>query len=414
MKIVASVEEALEQIKAGSHILIHSACAEPQTLVEGLIAGIRDGQSHLQNLTLYALTYRGAGAPAPLYGDAALLREGKFRLRSFFPHSTLREASRAGLVDYIPASLSMVPGLIRQGFLKFDFALLQITPPDETGLCSTGPSSDMIEALLDVNVPLIGEINQQMPFTYGPLIPAERFLALVESNRPLVEMPSSAVGPVEQAVAANVAELIPDGATLQFGVGTIPDAVLELLTVRKNLNLHSGAFSDGVVGLIESGAVTNAGKPFDQGQSVTGFLLGTKRLFDYAHRNPLIRLAGADYTNSQTTIAQLPNFISINSALEIDYWGQVNAEALGEWQLAGIGGQLDYIQGAWNVPGGLSIIALPSATANGKPRIVPRLSSGTPVSTPRHVTQVVVTEKGVADLRGKSLSEREKLLKAIG
>ncbi len=413
MRIVTSVEEALSSIEANAQVLVHSACAEPQTLVEGLVAGVRGNVAHLQNLTLYALTYRGAGAPAPAYGDVALLREGKLHLKSFFPHNSLKEASRAGLVDYIPASLSTIPRLIREGYLKFDVALLQVTPPNEAGLCSIGPTADFIPALLERGVRLIGEMNRQMPFVNGPLIPAEQFEALVESDRPLIEMPSSPAGAVERDVAANVVELIPNGSTVQFGVGTIPDAVLEFLQARRDLNLHSGAFTDGVVALIESGAVTNAGKPFDKGKSVTGFLLGTKRLFDYAHHNPAIELVGVDYCNHPVRIGQLPKFVSINSALEVDYWGQVNAEMLGDWQLAGIGGQLDTVQGAWNAPGGLSIIALPSATASGKPRIVPRLAAGAPVSTPRHLAQVIVTEKGVADLRGKSLSEREKLLKAI-
>ena len=413
MKLVANVEAALEAVQAGSQLLLHSACAEPQTLVEGLMAGIRADLAHLQNLTLYALTYRGTGAPAPLYADLELLQAGKLHLKSFFPHSALKEAARAGLVDYIPASLSSLPGLIRRGHIKIDTALLQVTPPDQDGFCSTGPASDLIQALLDCGATLIGGMNQQMPFTYGTLIPAEGFVALVESDRPLLEMPSQTAGTMERGVAANVVELIPNGATIQFGVGTIPDAVLEFLQVRRDLNLHSGAFTDGVVDLIQSGAVTNASKPFDQGKSVAGFLLGTKKLFGYAHHNPLIQMAAADYCNSPVRVGQLPKFVSVNSALEVDYWGQVNAELLGDWQLAGIGGQLDYVQGAWNAPDGLSIIALPSVTASGKPRIVPRLPAGAPVSTPRHLAQVVVTEKGIADLRGKSLCEREKLLKAI-
>ncbi len=407
------MEEALDLIQAGSQILIHSACAEPQTLVESLIEGIRAGRPNLQNLTLYTFTYRGSGAPPPSYADVELLQEGRFRLKSFFPHSSLRAVAKAGLVDYIPASLSLLPLLLRQGHIKPDVALLQVSPPDEQGRCSTGPASDMIEALLEIGVPLIGEMNQQMPFTYGSYIPAKRFAALVQSDRALIEMPSSPPGPIEKQIAANLIELIHDGATLQFGVGTIPDAVLEFLKVRRNLNLHSGALTDGVVDLIEAGAVTNAGKPFDKGKTVAGFLLGTKKLFNFAHQNPLIEMRPADYCNSPARVAQLPNFVSINSALEVDYWGQVNAETLGDWQLAGVGGQLDYVSGAWLSPGGLSIIALPSRANNGQPRIVPRLAAGASVTTPRHLAQLIVTEKGVADLRGKSLSEREKLLKSI-
>jgi 4-hydroxybutyrate CoA-transferase len=408
-----SIEEALELIKPDSHILLHSACSEPQTLVEGLIAGLRAGQPHLQNLTVYALTYRGVGAPTPLYGAPDLLQAGRLHLKSFFPHPALKEASRAGLVDYIPASLSSVPGLLRDGHIRPAVALVQVTPPNEHGLCSFGPTADMIPALLELDIPLIAEMNRQLPFIYGPLAAPERFAAIVESDRVPLEVPPLPAGPVEEQVAANVAELIHDGDTVQLGVGTVPEAVIKYLFHRRDLSLHGGAFGDGLVDLMESGAVTNARKPFDRGRTVTGMLIGTRKLFNFAHHNPQIELQGIDQCNGLLRLAQLPNFISVNSALEVDYWGQVNAEALGEWQLAGIGGQLDYVSGAWYSPSALSMIALPSATASGKPRIVPRLSGGSPVSTPRHLAQIIVTEKGVADLRGKSLSERERLLRAI-
>ncbi len=409
-----SLDNALALIRPGSQILLHSACAEPQTLVEGLIAGVRAGQPNLQNLTLYALTYRGAGGPTPAYADLALLRSGHLHLKSFFPHPALKAASQAGLVDYLPASFSTLPGLLRNGFIRPDLALVQVTPPDERGLCSFGPAADLIAALLDLNLPLIAEMNQQLPFVYGPLVEPGRFAAIVESDRMPLEVPGLIAGPVEQQVAANVAELIPNGATVQLGVGTVPEAVMKHLRDRRDLSLHGGAFSDGIVELLQSGAVTNANKPFDQGKAVASLLIGSRHLFDFAHNNPLIELQGIDICNTPLRVAQLPGFVSVNSALEVDYWGQVNAEMVGEWQLAGVGGQLDYVSGAWYAPGGLSIIALPSATPSGKPRIVPRLAAGSPVSTPRHLAQIVVTEKGVADLRGKSLSERERLLRGVG
>ncbi len=413
MTRTTTVEQVLERVKPGSQVLLHSALAEPQTLLAGLMAGLRAGQDHLQNVTLYTFTYRGAGSPPPLYADLELLQAGRFRLKSFFPHSSLKEVARAGLVDYIPASLSMLPGLLRRGQLKIDLAMLQISPPDDQGQCSTGPSSDLVAALVDSGLPLLGEMNHQMPFTYGATVPFERFAAVVETDRPLLEMPSQPAGELERTIAAHVMEYIADGATVQLGIGNIPEAVLDMLKGRRNLNLHSGALTDGVVDLVESGAVTNATKPFDKGQTVAGFLLGSRKLFDFAHHNPQLKMAAADYCNNPMIVGQLPDFVSINSALEVDYWGQVNAEALGDWQLAGVGGQLDYIQGAWNAPGGLSIIALPSTTPGGKPRIVPALPAGAPISTPRFMTQLVITEKGVADLRGKSLSERRTLLEKI-
>ncbi len=408
-----AVEEALQMIKPGSHVLLHSACAEPQTLVEGLIARVRAGDAHLQDLTLYALTYRGAGAPPPAYADLALLQKGRFRLRSFFPHPSLKEVARAGLVDYLPASFSTLPGLLRAGFVRLDFALVSVTPPNEAGLCSFGPAADLIPALLDLKVPLLAQMNRQLPFVNGPLVPVEQLAAYIESDRTPIEVPALAIGPVERAVAANVAELIRDGATVQLGVGTVPEALMEFLRVRRDLSLHGGALSDGIVDLLESGAVTNAGKPFDRGKTVAALLIGTQKLFGYAHHNPAIELQGIDLCNNPLQIARLPRFVSVNSALEVDYWGQVNAEALPGWQLAGVGGQLDYINAAWYAPDGFSVIALPSTTPAGQPRVVPRLAAGVPVTTPRHLAQVVVTEKGVADLRGKTLSERERLLRAI-
>ncbi len=413
MKLYRTAAECLEHIPTGARVGLHSACAEPPTLVEALIGGIKDGQPHLQGITLYTLTYRAAGAPPPLYADLELLREGKLKLKSFFPHPALREASQAGLVDYIPASFSTVPGMIRRDIIRLEVALLQITPPDEDGFCSLGPSADYAAALVEAVPILIGEINRQMPRVNGPRVPLDRFTALVESDRPLLEVPPLPVGEVERQVAANVAALIGDNSTVQLGVGTVPEEVARLLTTRQNLNIHGGALSDGIIELLESGAVTNANKPFDVGKSVTALLIGTHRLFDYAHEHPGLQLQGIDQVNDPARIARLPNFVSVNSAIEIDYWGQVNAEAIGNWQLAGVGGQLDYVLGAWGAPNGLSIIALPSVTPKGQSRIVPRLKEGAPVSTPRHLAQIIVTEKGIADLRGKSLEEREKLLRAI-
>jgi 4-hydroxybutyrate CoA-transferase len=409
----AGLDDALDLIKPGDQVLLHSACAEPQTLVEGLVAGLRAGRPNLQNLTVYALTYRGAGAPTPLYAAPDLLQSGQLKLKSFFPHPSLKEASRLGLVDYLPASFSTVPGLLRGGFIRPDLALLQVSPPNEFEMCSFGPAADLVEALLETNIPIIAEMNRRMPFVYGPQAAPQRFAAIIESDRELLEVPALTAGLLERQVAANVAELIPDGATVQVGVGTVPEALMEFLQQRRNLSLHGGAFSDGAVALIQSGAVTNAGKPFDYGQSVSALLIGTRRLFDFADNNPLIELQAIDRCNHPHRIAQLPNFVAVNSALEVDYWGQVNAEMIGDWQLAGVGGQLDYISGAWYGQNSLSVIALPSATSAGKPRIVPRLGAGTPVTTPRHLAQLVVTEKGTADLRGKSLREREKLLRSI-
>jgi 4-hydroxybutyrate CoA-transferase len=214
-------------------------------------------------------------------------------------------------------------------------------------------------------------------------------------------------------VAANVAKLVPDGATVQLGVGAVPEAVMEQLVHHRNLGLWGSALTDGAVDLIRCGAVTNLNRSFDRGKTVASILLGTRRLFDFVHHNPLIELREIDRCNSPIEIARIRGLISINSALEVDYEGQVNSEALGGIPVAGAGSVTDYVSGVWHAEDALSIIALPSATTSGRPRIVPRLAEGTPVTLPRQMVQIVVTDKGIADLRGKSLSERAQLLKSI-
>lgn len=408
-----SVEEALDRIRPGSHVLLHSACAEPQTLVEGLVAGIRAGRPNLSDLTLVSLTYRGGGAAAPPYADISLLKDGLLRLKSFFPVAALKQATREGLVDCVPVSFANLPGLIRAGILRPDVALMQVSPPNEQGYCSFGAAAAMVPALLETEIPVIAEMNRRSPFTYGVQAPAERFTAIVESDRELIEAQPSVLGSLERQVAANVAELVPDGATVQLGVGAVPEAVMEQLAHRRNLGLWGSALADGAVGLIRCGAVTNLNRTFDKGLTVASILLGTRRLFDFVHRNPLIELRDIDRCNSPMEIARIRGLVSINSALEVDYEGQVNSETLGGIPVAGAGSVTDYVSGVWHAENALSIIALPSATPSGRPRIVPRFAEGTPVTLPRHMVQVVVTEKGIADLRGKSLSERARLLKSI-
>jgi acyl-CoA hydrolase len=405
------VEEALALLHAGDEVLLHSACAEPSTLVEALVAGARRGEPHLQGLTLLALTYRGGHEP-PAYADVEALAAGSLRVKTFFPIPALDAARRAGLADLVPASFASLPGLLRARRLRPAAALLQVSLPDELGRCSFGPSAALVPALLELGVPILAEMNARAPFVGGVLAPLERFAAVVASDRPLVEAPPPAIGAVERRVAAHVLELIPDGATVQLGVGAVSEAVLEGLTARRDLGLAGSAVLEGMVDLIRSGAVTNRASPFAPGKTVGSLLLGTRRLFAFAHQNPLLELAGIDRCNSPIHVARYPRFVSVNSALEVDHWGQVNAEALGDKLVAGAGSQVDYAVGAWHGEGATAIIALPSVTPSGRPRIVPRLE-GVPVTSPRQLAQIIVTEKGVADLRGRTLGERERLLRAI-
>lgn len=407
---VVAIDEALRIVRPGEEIFLHSACAEPRTLVEGLLAGARAGEAHLRDLTLLALTYRGPDEPPP-YADPALLAAARVRLKTFFPIPALKDAQRAGFVDYVPAGFASLPALLRAGFLRPTAALLQISVPDEHGRCSFGPSAALVPAILELGIPIIAEMNERMPFVGGVLAPLERFAAIVHSDRELIEAKPPPIGPIERRIAEHVAELVPDRATVQLGVGALSGAVMQALTKKRELGLAGSAVLDGVVELIESGAVTNGHKPFDVGKTVGSLLLGSRRLFDFAHKNARLELQGIDRCNSPLTVAQIPRFISINSAIEVDHWGQVNAESIGDTQIAGAGSQVDYSVGTWFGEDAKAIIALASTTPSGRPRIVPRLAG--PVTAPRQLAQIVVTEKGVADLRGRSLGERERLLRSI-
>lgn len=407
---VVPLEEALEILRPGDEVLLHSACAEPATLVEGLMDGAERGRPGLRGLTLSALTYRGPDK-APAYADVARLEACALRIKTFFPIPALKPAMAAGLADYVPVSFASLPGLLRARVLRPAAALLQVSPPDALGRCSFGPSAALVPAILEMGVPIIAEMNRRMPFVYGVLAPMDRFAAIVESDRDLVEAKPSPIGPIERKIAENVAELVPNGATVQLGVGAISEAVMAYLAHKRDLSLAGSAVLDGAVDLIRSGAVTHRDKPFDRDKTVGSLLLGGRRLFDFAHQNPAIELRGIDHCNSPLRVAGYRRFTSINSAIEVDHWGQVNAEAVGEAQIAGAGSQVDYAVGAWHGDDAKAIIALPSATPSGRPRIVRRLSG--PVTTPRQIAQFVVTERGVADLRGRSLAERERLLRAI-
>lgn len=409
---VMSVDKALDFIEPGMEIILHSACAEPQSLVEALIAQARGGRVNLSNLTLYALCYRGRTSSAPPYADVVALETAGIRVKTFFTIPALRAAQRAGCVDHVPSSFSSLPGLLRGRFIRPAMALLQVTPPDEHGRCSFGPSAALVPALLQLGIPIIAEMNRRMPFVAGPFAPVERFTAIVESDRELVEAAPGAIGEIERQIAANAAELIRDGANVQLGVGGVSEALLQCLTSRKHLGLVGSAVLDGAVDLIESGAVTNLGNPFGRGKTVGSLLLGTRRLFDFASRNPQLELTGIDACNNPMTVASIPQFVSVNSAFQVDYWGQVNAEMIEEDQLAGAGSQVDYTVGTWHGEESVAMIALPSRTLSGRPRVVPRLANAA-VTLPRQLAQIVVTERGIADLRGRSLSERERLLRAI-
>jgi 4-hydroxybutyrate CoA-transferase len=402
---LVSPAEAVRAVRSGQRVLLGSSCSEPQTLVEALLAD-KDRLEEVELIT----TILGSKAD---YARPEM--EGHFRVVTFRPDITVREATRAGRIHYLPCHLSEAPRLFTAGYLPIDVALVQLSPPDEQGYCSFGLSIDYTKPAAEAARVIVAEINQQMPRTLGDtFIHVSRLDYIVESDRPLLQVPPPPLGEAEQAIGHHVAGLIPHGATLQIGVGAIPDAILAALAGHRDLGIHSGMLSDGMVDLARQGIITGRRKTLNPGVMVAAVLLGTDKLYRFAHDNPMVELYPATYTHDIMTLGRLENLISINSALQVDLWGQVNAEVVGGTQLSGVGGQLDFVRGASRSPGGKSIIALLSTAGNGKySRIVPRLEPGAPVTTTRSDIHYVVTEYGVADLRGKTLGQRARALAAI-
>lgn len=399
MKSETSVRFAAH-LKAGDHIVIGQACGEPTTLIEALIDQGRD----IPGLSAFiATSFSGLFTPATA---------DSFALSSMGAIGALRSMTKAGKLQIIPVHVSQVGPLITAGVIPCDVALIQVSPADEHGNHSCGLISDYVRAAVDKARVVIAEINEAVPFTPGETIPASAIDVAVRVNRPPVEVAPAAIGPIDEAIARHCASYIGDGAVIQTGVGAVPDAILRLLHDRKDLGVHSGMLGDGLVELVEAGVITNARKEVDPGVSINGALIGTKRLYDWAHRNPAIRMCATSYTHDPAVLGRLSRLVTINSALEVDLTGQVNAEQSGAAYLGGTGGQVDFVRAGARSPGGRSIIAL-SASAKGGTlsKIVAQLSG--PVTTARTDVDVVVTEYGAAELNGQSLAERTRRLIAI-
>lgn len=387
-------------LKAGDHIVIGQACGEPTTLVEALIDQGRD----IPGLSAFiATSFSGLFTPATA---------DSFALSSMGAIGALRSMTKAGKLQVIPVHVSQVGPLITAGIIPCDVAMIQVSPADEQGNHSCGLISDYVRAAVDKARFVIAEINEAVPFTPGETIPASAIDVAIPVNRPPVEVAPAAIGPTDEAIARHCAAYIGDGAVIQTGVGAVPDAILRLLHDRKDLGVHSGMLGDGLVELVEAGVITNARKEVDPGVSINGALIGTKRLYDWAHRNPAIRMCATSYTHEAAVLGRLSRLVTINSALEVDLTGQVNAEQSGAAYLGGTGGQVDFVRAGSRSPGGRSIIAL-SASAKGGTlsKIVAQLSG--PVTTARTDVDVIVTEYGAAELKGQSLAERTRRLIAI-
>lgn len=394
---LGSAVKALEHLQPGDRVAVHCGCAEPQTLIEALV----DGVDRLERVRLHVLAI---GSPA-LYSNPALA--GKLEVRALLCNGAMRAALASGQTDYVPVNLSQAPRLFDDASGLARVVLIQVAPPDDTGHCSLGISRDYTLAAVKAARTVIAEVNRRMP-RVGPDagVPVERITAFVESDRPLLEIPPGRPGDVEDRIGAHIAALVPDGATLQIGIGAIPDAALRALRDKQDLGVHSGSFSDGVLDLLEAGALTGRKKRLNPGVLVGTTVAGTHRLYDAMDGDRRFELYPSDYTHSAITLAAQDNLICINSALQLDLTGQVNAEALGSNQVSGVGGQMDFVRGAALSAGGKSIIALGATASGGRiSRIVHQLGSA-PVTTPRADVDYVVTEFGVAALRGKSLRER--------
>lgn len=399
-----SAAEAVVSVRSGASVFIHGAAATPTPLVEALSV-----RSDLEKVRLYHLHTSG---PAPF---AVAGREEEFRSISFFTGAPLRAAVDDGRADFIPIFLSDIPGMFLSGEIKLDVAFLQLSPPDEHGLCSLGTSADAAKAAADTARIVVAEINEQMPRTHGNNVVAfSRVDAFIATDRPLHEHHSKPESGVEARIGEIVAELIEDGSTLQTGIGALPDAVLSRLSGRRDLGIHTEMFSDRVVDLVEAGAVTNRLKTVGAGRIVTSFVNGTRRLFDFVNDNPSVAFYPCDWTNDTSIIRQNPKVVAINSAVEIDLSGQVCADSIGHRIYSGIGGQMDFIRGAALSPGGKPIIALPTTACGGRvSRIVSTLSPGAGVVTTRGHVHWVATEYGVVNLHGKTLRERGDALISI-
>lgn len=399
---VVSAETAIQVICSNARVYLGGGAGVPQVLEREMVAHA----SEFRNVEVVSvLTFAGGEYLAPEYARS-------FHHRALFIGENARAAVQSGRAEYVPVFLSEIPRLLCDGTLPLDVALVQVSPPDEHGFCSFGVEVGVTKPAAECAKFIIAEVNAQMPRVWGDsFIHINKLNAIVETDYALPNAPQGDLNGVSHRIGALVAELIPDGATLQLGIGSIPDAVLHNLEHKRDLGIHSELFSDGVINLIERGVITNDRKTFHPGKIVSGFLFGSARLYKFVHDNAMVELHPSDYVNDPFNIAKNYRMTAINSALEVDLTGQVCADSIGTRPYSGIGGQVDFVRGAARSPGGKAIIALPS-TAKGEKqsRIVPTLKPGAGVVTSRGDVNYVVTEYGIASLRGKSLSERARAL----
>lgn len=395
-----SASEAMAAVHSHQKVFLAPYCNEPQTLVEELVAQ----KNRLEDVTIYNAV---VGSPC-VYADPSCHEH--FKIRTFLGSGALKSAYINNVCDYLPVNLSDMPRWVRQE--KMDIALVQVSPPNSEGYCNLGISVDTVQALIKNANVVIAQVNDELPRTFGDtLVHVSEIDTFVVSNRPLLTLSSGTPSGLEMKIGSYVAELIPDYANIQVGLGKIADAVLLSLKSKKGLGCHSGSITDAVTDLMDLGVITNEHKEIDQYKTICTTMTGTDALYQYTNNNKNIELYQSDYTHNAAVIAKLSNFISVNSALEVDLTGQINAEQVGTYPVAGVGGQMDFIRGARLSKGGKAIIALPSTARRGtESRIKAKVPYITSVKTE---IDYVVTEYGIASLFGKSLSERADELIAI-
>lgn len=401
MPPASSAQDAVQAINSGDRVWIHGMAAAPQALIRAMVARADE----LRDVEIVQLHTEG---PAP-YADPEHAQS--FRVNALFVGANVRKAVDEGRADYIPVFLSEAPALFRQGILPLDVALITVSPPDKHGFYSLGTSIEATRAAVQTAKIVIAQVNSFMPRTHGDaLLHASQIHHVVEHDEPIAEHPHCTPTEVQLAIGRNVAGLVEDGATLQMGIGAIPDAVLAALTGHQHLGIHTEMFSDGVIDLVDKGIITNENKKIHPGKIVATFVIGTRRLYDFVDDNPFIQMLDAAYVNDTAVIRKNPKVTAINSAIEVDLTGQVCADSIGSRLYSGVGGQMDFIRGASHSEGGKPIIALPSTTKTGASRIVRQLQHGAGVVTTRAHVQYLVTEFGVAYLKGKNLRQRAKAL----
>ncbi|KAF5059999.1 Butanoate coenzyme A-transferase [anaerobic digester metagenome] len=401
-----SPQEAVKVIKSGDHVHLSSVASAPHCLINAMCERGRAGE--LKNVHIHHLHTEG---PAP-YAEPEF--EGIFQMDSFFVGANVRKSTQAGYADYIPIFLSETQKLYRDGYIKCNVAMIQVCPPDEHGFVSLGTSVDATLAAVETADYVIAVVNPNVPRSFGDaLIPLSMIDIFVEGNEPLEPAHFTQPDEIETAIGKHCAALIEDGATLQMGIGAIPNAVLAQLGNHKNLGIHTEMFADGVLPLVEKGVINGACKGIDKGKMVSTFLMGSQKVYDFIHNNPLVLMMDVGYTNDPFIIAKNPRVTAINSALQVDLTGQVCADSLGTKFFSGVGGQVDFIYGASRSIGGKAIIAMPSVTNKGVSKIAPTLNDGAGVVTTRNHIHWFVTEYGAVNLYGKTLQERARLLISV-